>query len=40
MALIAYDYRNFFPNELSFLLNFDYKINEIPHDNAMMISNL
>lgn len=39
LALIAYDYRSFFPNELGFLLTFDYKIQEIPHDNAMMLSN-
>jgi hypothetical protein len=39
-ALIIYDYRSFFPNELSFLLTFDYKIQDIPHRDAMMMSNI
>jgi len=40
LALITHDYRGFFPNEFSFLLNLDYKINEIPIDNALMISKI
>lgn len=39
LALLAYDYRSFFPSELGFLLNFDYKIHEIPQEDPMMMSN-
>ena len=38
LALVVYDYRSLFPNELSFLLTFDYKIKEIPHEDPIMMS--
>ncbi len=38
VALLTYDYRCFFPSELGFLLNFDYKIQEIPQEDIMMMS--
>ena len=37
LALAAYDYRNFFSSEVSFLFNFDYKINEIPNEEILSI---
>jgi hypothetical protein len=39
LSLILYDYRCFFPNQLNFLMNFDYKIPEISNDDGL-ISNL
>jgi len=36
LALTLYDYRNFFYNDINFLLNFNYKIPEHPIEDVMM----